>query len=107
MAPHSREKCLFCDNDNIIKAKEKWNSIINNKYNDDKEKTVKFIQKNIADVGILTAKKDVYMEVAPKFMESIISIEESLKKVLENVKNDIFIVYSWSDFSISSMLYSF
>lgn len=88
----TREKCLFCEHDNIIKAKEKWNSIINNKYNEDKEKTVKFIQNIIADIGILTTKKDIYIEVAPKFMESIILIEESLKNVLENVKNDTFIV---------------
>lgn len=53
---------------------------------------MKFIQNIIADIGILTTKKDIYIEVAPKFMESIILIEESLKNVLENVKSDTFIV---------------
>ncbi len=57
----TREKCLFCEHDNIIKAKEKWNSIINNKYNEDKEKTVKFIQNIIAVIGILITKKDIYI----------------------------------------------
>lgn len=85
-----RKKCLFCDNDNIIKAKEKWNNIIKNKYNEDKEKTINLIQATINDIKILTNKKDIYTEVAPKFMESIISVEDSLKATLENVKNDVF-----------------
>lgn len=85
-----REKCLFCGNDDIIEAKKKWNNIIKNKYNEDKEKTINLIQKNINDLNILSSKKEIYAEVAPKFMESIIIIEASLKNTLENVKNDVF-----------------
>lgn len=84
-----KEKCLFCDNDNIQEAIAKWKQIFSDTYIKDKQKIIKTLEEAIESANQIVIKKE-YEEVDKELIEYIKDVLVKLKAIKQNIEKGLY-----------------
>lgn len=96
--------CLFCGNEDINIAKEKWKKVLSSTVKEKKEKILSEIEFHLSKINTIQNHCEEYIKTSPKIIESIMKLNEDLillkKYITENKFVDFQINFYKGDKSI-------
>lgn len=84
-----KTKCLFCGNEDIKQAMEKWKSIFTNEYIDSKNKIIESLISNMKYFSIIVEEK-TFEEVDKDIIQAITDLSKYVNGMIENFRNNEF-----------------
>lgn len=83
-----KTKCIFCGNEDISVALEKWKKIFTNKFIQQKQQLLESLTYNIKNLDDNLIQEKSFYEVDKELMEVIIKIKNQVNEIIQKIKEN-------------------